>query len=153
MEAQQVGQDIVMEYQLYKKENRYGIISQEIKDTALKFIETKYPNYATNSIQGNYYGIEFTYVDLNGNIQTKAKNRGELVPTGQTTAVNNIYDMGGNGREWTTEPCSYTTAPKTYRGGAAGELPNSYPAGYRHAVHPTYVHLLITFRTALFVRL
>ena len=50
-----------------------------------------------------YINTTFTYYDLNGTQQTKALNVPTLVPTGQTEAVCNIYDMGGNCQERTTE--------------------------------------------------
>ena len=66
-------------------------------DTTLKFIETQYVEYSTNSVQGNYSGV--------------------LKVTGQTTHVNNIYDMGGNVWEWTTENSSSPEMKLTNRGG------------------------------------
>ena len=50
---------------------------------------------------------------------------------GQTTAVNNIYDMGGNVSEWTTESYSFTYYPYTYRGGSYDLNFATYPAGVR----------------------
>lgn len=85
--------------------------------TAIKFIETKYPNYAINSIQGNYKDTQFEYTDLDGTNKTKFQNTGILVPTGQTTAVNNIYDMGGNAWEWTTELHTDNSSQYTFSGG------------------------------------
>ena len=78
-------------------------------DTALKFIETKYQNYATKGKDDNYYGnyedVTFTYTAIDGSTKTKNASNDEtgiLIPTGQTTSVNNIYDMGGNIAELTT---------------------------------------------------
>lgn len=79
-------------------------------DTALKFIETKYESYATKGKGNNYYGnyadVSFTYTAIDGTAKTKAASNndedGIAVPTGQTTPVNNIYDMGGNLLELTT---------------------------------------------------
>lgn len=50
---------------------------------------------------------------------------------GQTTAVNNIYDMGGNVWEWTTESCSDTSSPFTCRGDYYYNYFATYPAGGR----------------------
>ena len=75
----------------------------------------------------NYTGI----ADTEKNKRTKANRSGTLIPTGQTTAVNNIYDMGGNVFEWTTESCSLTGYPYTFRGGDYNDGFATYPAGYR----------------------
>ena len=56
---------------------------------------------------------------------------GVPIPAGQTTAVNNIYDMGGNVWEWTTESYSYTNYPYTCRGGFYNDSFVDIPAGYR----------------------
>ena len=69
--------------------------------------------------------------DTEKNKQTKANGTSTLIPTGQTTAVNNIYDMGGNVWEWTTESYSYTYDPYTYRGGDYGLNFAGSPAGDR----------------------
>ncbi len=66
-------------------------------DTTLKFIETKNSAYTTNSTVGNYSGA--------------------LKKTGQTIAVNNIYDIGGNVWEWTTEGNNNPDLEYTNRGG------------------------------------
>ena len=73
----------------------------------------------------------FSYTDITGASQTKASNSQVLVPTGQTTPVCNIYDMGGNVFEWTTESYSNTIYPYAERGGHYyGNYANT-PAGYR----------------------
>lgn len=89
-------------------------------DTTLKFVETQFPDYLKNSSQGNYKNTIFHYTDLNGNGQVKEEGNSILVPTGQTTAVKNIYDMGGNAWEWTTEICTAYGGdyPISERGGA-----------------------------------
>ncbi len=99
---------------LLEASNLYNIENNNVKsklcssyawDTALKFIESNSDNlgYATNSVQGNYSDISFLYEDLSGTTRRKEIDIGLQVPTGQTTPVNNIYDMGGNIEEWTTE--------------------------------------------------
>ena len=75
----------------------------------------------------NYTGIADTEV----NKQTKANGTRTLIPTGQTTAVNNIYDMGGNVWEWTTESYSNASYPYTLRGGDCSGSFANIPAGYR----------------------
>ncbi|HOV64872.1 MAG TPA: SUMF1/EgtB/PvdO family nonheme iron enzyme, partial [Spirochaetia bacterium] len=100
-------------------------------DTALTFIDKTVSNYSTNSTQGNYYDLSFTYKDMSGTTQTKAANTGTLIPTGATTAVCNIYDMGGNVYEWTTEAYSYPDHPSVIRGGNFSITSSEFPAGYR----------------------
>ena len=111
-------------------EQNYGnaftkLVSSYAWDTALDFIQkvnsdNEYSDYATSSPEGNYSNT----------------NYGDgLIRTGQTTSVSNIYDMGGNLREYTTESSSYEVAPYVDRG---GDYSSSYyvsydglPAGYR----------------------
>ncbi len=108
-------------------------------DTALKFIETNYSTYASNTTQGNYSNTEFTYTDLEGNVQTKANGETVLVPTGQTTPVNNIYDMGGNVYENTTETNSSSDIPETIRGGSYCDVSNGGSSAWRAATNATTV--------------
>jgi len=53
------------------------------------------------------------YIDLNGIQQTKKKDECVLLPTGQTTPVNNIFDMGGNCDEWVSETYSLKDCENT----------------------------------------
>ena len=88
-------------------------------DTALKFIQTHSiaTNYATsgNNLNENWRDKEVK--DKNGNIIKKA-NVAMILNTGLTTSYANIYDMGGNVGEFTTElnPNTYETV--VIRGGA-----------------------------------
>ena len=122
-------------------------------DTAIAFIQKTVSDYGNSSPQGNYIDTTFTYTDIKGTDQIKEKDetgQGTLIPTGQTTAVNNIYDMGGNVWEWTTEPFSNTSYPCTRRGGDCSRYSAFNPAGYRHA----YSDLAsddIGFRSTLFL--
>lgn len=101
-------------------------------DTALKFIETIHPTYPTNSTEGNYTAT--------------------IKETGKTTPVNNIYDMGGNIREWTTEYCDLTDAHNTTRGGGQSNTTASdAPAANRYRVGDIYGWDFIGFRTTLFL--
>ena len=54
-----------------------------------------------------------------------------IVPTGQTTPVCNIYDMGGNVWERTTESYSNTYYPYARRGGGYNSSFANIPAGFR----------------------
>ena len=111
------------------------LVSSYAWDTAIAFIQKTNSDYGNSSEEGNYNNSPtFTYTgiaDTEKNKQTKANGTSTLIPTGQTTAVNNIYDMGGNVWEWTTESYSYTYDPYTYRGGDYGLNFAGSPAGDR----------------------
>ena len=98
------------------------LVSSYAWDTAIAFIQKTNSDYGNNSGEGNYSDTTFSYTDITGASQTKAKNSNILIPTGQTTAVNNIYDMGGNVNEWTTESSSVTSVPCTHRGGSYNSI-------------------------------
>ena len=107
------------------------LVSSYAWDTTIAFIEKTVNNYGSSSSQGNYKDKSVTYKDITDESKpekTKAENSSLLVATGQTTPVCNIYDMGGNVFEWTTEFCS--DSPSAGRGGDYGYYTN-YPAGYR----------------------
>lgn len=69
----------------YPEGIKTAIVNSYAWDTALEWINKNTPNYSTNIGFGNYSGT--------------------IYPTGQTASdvVNNICDMAGNVREWTTE--------------------------------------------------
>ena len=119
-------------------------------DTALNFIQNKVSNYATTSPQGNYRDTTFNYHDINGLLQTKANGADILIPTGETTAVCNIYDMGGNDWEWTTEECS-GSSPYVGRGGSLGYIYAGDPSGFRVYASTTAEGETISFRVTLFM--
>ena len=101
-------------------------------DTAIEFMQKTNSDYGRRSVEGNYEDVpDFTYKDIEGASQTKTYGSYALIPTGQTTPVCNIYDMGGNCWEWTTERYSYTSFPCTRRGGSYNSSYTSSPAGYR----------------------
>ena len=102
-------------------------------DTAINFIKIKTPDYDSNSPQGNYYETNFSYANIGetDKNQTKEKNSSTLVPTGQTTPVSNIYDMGGNLWERTTEYGFTANFPISTRGGSYQNYKSVTPAGSR----------------------
>ena len=63
----------------------------------------------------------------------KIKNTFDIIPTGQTTLVSNIYDMGGNLYEFTSEKNSSSDGPYVNRGGVCHTKSDSYPSGFRNA--------------------
>ena len=108
------------------------LVSSYAWDTTIAFLQKVNSDYGSSSEEGNYKNITFSYTDITGASQTKASGSEVLVPTGQTTPVCNIYDMGGNVDEWTTEFCSYTNYPYARRGGFYDGNFASYPAGNRN---------------------
>lgn len=97
-------------------------------DTAINFIQnTTGKNYATSTIgfNGNWKGQEVK--DSSGKV-IKPVNTAQRLNTGLTTALCNIYYMGGNVGEFTTELNPGTSETVVLRGGDYG---NDYPAGYR----------------------
>ena len=120
-------------------------------DTAINFIQThsNATNYATSrdNFNGNWYDKEVK--DKNGNIIKKA-NEAVKLNTGLTTSFANIYDMGGNVVEFTTELNPNTSEALVVRGGYF----NYYyvgSAGYRWDFN-TYVNVdRYGFRSTLFL--
>ena len=131
------------------------LVSSYAWDTAIAFIQKTNSDYGNSSEEGNYNNSPtFTYTgiaDTEKNKQTKANGTSTLIPTGQTTAVNNIYDMGGNVWEWTTESFSNTNSPYTRRGGGYNSSSfASGPAGHR-GVGSDYARVYIGFRCTLYL--
>ena len=97
-------------------------------DTAINFIQnTTGKNYATSIIgfNGNWKSQEVK--DSSGKV-IKPVNTAQRLNTGLTTALCNIYDMGGNVGEFTTELNPGTSETVVLRGG--GDYSNG-PAGSR----------------------
>ena len=107
------------------------LVSSYAWDTTTEFIQKVNSDYGNSSEEGNYKDTTFSYTDITGASKTKEYGSGALVPTGQTTAVCNIYDMGGNVWEWTTESYSNTDSPYAKRGGYYYDNFAFYPAGGR----------------------
>ena len=110
------------------------LVSSYAWDTTIAFMQKVNSDYGSSSEEGNYIDTTFSYTDITGAKQTKAKYSEVLVPTGQTTPVCNIYDMGGNVYEWTTESYSNKTFPYAERGGIYGSDFANRPAGYRYGI-------------------
>ena len=97
-------------------------------DTAINFIQnTTGKNYATSIIgfNGNWKSQEVK--DSSGKV-IKPVNTAQRLNTGLTTALCNIYDMGGNVGEFTTELNPGTSETVVLRGGLNHA---DSPAGYR----------------------
>lgn len=97
---------------LYTKSSNHvtsKLCSSYAWDTALKYIETKYPGWATTS-EGENCGSN------------------QLEKTGYHS-VNNIYDIGGNVSEWTTEISRYgENSGNVGRGGDVNDTALECPA-------------------------
>ena len=130
------------------------LVSSYAWDTAIAFIQKTNSDYGRSSPQGNYKNAEtFTYTDIKGQGQTKVKgsSSGTPIPTGQTTGVCNIYDMGGNVTEWTTESHS---RPRDYPYTPRGSKYNdsfAASAGDRSYSSSDYAYGNIGFRATLFL--
>ena len=129
------------------------LVSSYAWDTTIAFIEKTVNNYGSSSSQGNYKDKSVTYKDITDESKpekTKAENSSLLVATGQTTPVCNIYDMGGNVFELTTESYSNTYIPCAIRGGYYSNSFADFPAGFRYS-NSDYAYDRIGFRLTLFM--
>ena len=119
-------------------------------DTAINFIQnTTGKNYATSIIgfNGNWKSQEVK--DSSGKV-IKPVNTAQRLNTGLTTALCNIYDMGGNVGEFTTELNPGTSETVVLRG---GYYSSSYvPAGYRWDSYSGTAGSGCGFRATLFLK-
>ena len=124
-------------------------------DTALNFIDPGYTGYAKDTIgMGWYYENYNSTTDGNTDTNSSQITGKELIYSSAPTVISNmhknIYDMGGNVREWTME--AYNTSDRALRGADCGSSTGSqYPASYRNNFSPTITFSLVGFRIALYV--
>lgn len=119
-------------------------------DTAINFIQnTTGKNYATSIIgfNGNWKSQEVK--DSSGKV-IKPVNTAQRLNTGLTTALCNIYDMGGNVGEFTTELNPGTSETVVLRGGDIYYV--SGPAGYRWDNGSGSAYSSCGFRATLFLK-
>jgi len=133
-------------------------------DTALNFIQnnSEFTTYASTrddgkngtSINENWQDKSVTYKNENGEDATKAAGTATRLPTGVTTAKCNIYDMGGNVTEFTTELNPLTNgdndATVVLRGGHYYYY--YLPAGNRWDGTSGYANVFEGFRATLFIQ-
>ena len=119
-------------------------------DTAINFIQnTTGKNYATSIIgfNGNWKSQEVK--DSSGKV-IKPVNTDQRLNTGLTTALCNIYDMGGNVGEFTTELNPGTSETVVLRGGSY--YYTYTPAGYRWDFYSGFAFSSCGFRATLFLK-
>ena len=130
------------------------LVSSYAWDTAISLIQITNEDYGNSSAEGNYKDTSFTYKDIStvtDEEKTKSNGSSTLVPTGQTTAVCNIYDMGGNLLEYTAESCSNTNSFYNTRGGNYSYNYAGTPAGRRFG-DDGYASSSNGFRLTLYVQ-
>lgn len=120
-------------------------------DTAVNFIQNNSTakNYAT-SIEGfNGNWNSQAVKDPSGNV-IKPAGTSQQLNTGLTTQFCNIFDMGGNEAEFTTELNPGTSETVVLRGG--GYNYRDYPAGYRWDIGSGHADIGVGFRATLFLK-
>ena len=119
-------------------------------DTAVNFIQNNSTakNYATSieGFNGNWNPQEVK--DPSGNV-IKPAGTSQQLNTGLTTQFCNIFDMGGNEAEFTTELNPGTSETVVLRG---GYYHNNPPAGYRWDVASGTAYFNYGFRATLFLK-
>ena len=120
-------------------------------DTAVNFIQNNSTakNYAT-SIEGfNGNWNPQAVKDPSGNV-IKPAGTSQQLNTGLTTQFCNIFDMGGNEAEFTTELNPGTSETVVLRGGCYND--RDYPAGYRWDGDSGAARIIHGFRATLFLK-
>ena len=119
-------------------------------DTAVNFIQNNSTakNYSTSieGFNGNWKPQEVK--DTSGNV-IKPAGISQQLNTGLTTQFCNIFDMGGNEAEFTTELNPGTSETVVLRGGSYYD---DYPAGYRWDSLSGGADIGIGFRATLFLK-
>ena len=119
-------------------------------DTAVNFIQNNSTakNYATSieGFNGNWNPQEVK--DPSGNV-IKPAGTSQQLNTGLTTQFCNIFDMGGNEVEFTTELNPGTSETVVLRG---GDYYYILPAGYRWDDGSGYAYIDYGFRATLFLK-
>lgn len=119
-------------------------------DTAVNFIQNNSTakNYAT-SIEGfNGNWNPQAVKDPSGNV-IKPAGTSQQLNTGLTTQFCNIFDMGGNEAEFTTELNPGTSETVVLRG---GPYYSNDPAGYRWDTLSGGAYIVVGFRATLFLK-
>lgn len=118
-------------------------------DTAINFIQnTGTVNYSTTRDGLNENWLDKEVKDIYGKI-IKEANKDTKLKTGKTTEKTNIFDMGGNVCEYTTEILPGTGEAVVLRGGGYNY---SNPSGQRVDSSTTYAFSTGGFRSTLFLK-
>ena len=121
-------------------------------DTAVNFIQNNSTakNYATSitGFNGNWNSQEVK--DPSENV-IKPAGTSQQLNTGLTTQFCNIFDIGGNEAEFTTELNPGTSETVVLRGGSCDNL--NLPAGYRWDTDSGHAGIIYGFRATLFLKL
>lgn len=144
--AQKLAENFRIE-QDYSSKTR--LVSSYAWDATMNFIAINDNEYVNSTGNGNYYNLKFSYDNIEEKNSTKENENGMVIPTGETQSKCNIFDMGGNVWEWTTEEVNETNA-YTIRGGCYHNYTN-FTAGYRYGYNGDRIGDDIGFRIALFV--
>ena len=119
-------------------------------DTAINFIMNNGTiNYATDREDFNENWKDKQVMN-NNRVEIKPKDTSERLQTGKTTAKSNIFDMGGNVTEFTTEINPGMGEPVVLRGGHYNN--DSNPAGYRFDNLGGGSYNVCGFRVTLFLK-
>ena len=119
-------------------------------DTAIKYIESKTDSsdYGTNISKYNGNWKSKQVVDEEGT-EIKPAGTSKRLNTGLTTPLCNIYDMGGNVIEFTTELNPGTSESVILRG---GYYYDDFPAGHRYDYYSNFGNYNYGFRATLFIK-
>ena len=124
------------------------------KQEELKNDSTTWGNYrnATFEITKGKYSTDNdqNFTEVNGGYQKPSSSSVSLT-TGATerNSVLNIYDLAGNGWEWTLEKSPNTNGPSVSRGGSCDDSGSRFPASNRHPYPTSLSDIIIGFRPAL----
>ena len=117
-------------------------------DTAINFIQNNgFPNYAI--AREDSYNENWSDKNVIYDGGTKPAGTMQRLSTGKTTPKCNIFDMGGNVAEFTTEVIPSYNLPVILRG---GDFTNSHPSCPRYNVDTSYAYIGSGFRVTLFVK-
>jgi hypothetical protein len=121
-------------------------------DTAINFIQNNgTTNYATSRDGFNENWADMEVKNSAGNVINKFEPSA-MLRTGLTTAKSNIFDMGGNFSEFTTELNPNTSRPVIVRGGNSGtDRGGRDPAGVRTNWEADYAVYGLGLRSTLFL--
>ena len=109
-------------------------------DTAIVFLQ-KFDNRANKT---KPYSRQ---TSLNSSLASQGTN--SLEDTSKQDVICNVYDMASNCWEWTTETCSYSYGPCTYRGGRCNDS-NRYTSN-RGGTYTSNSGDYISFRSLLYM--